>query len=627
MPADGTELPTTAADAIERVFVRVFTALAAMSWIGMVLAELGWFRPIPLAALAILGMVVGGLSLEGALRRQASRALRPVELLCVLVLGSLAGAVVLPPGDPVVGGADESVYLSIASHLRHHGALVTEDTLLAETPQEDWPRLFSRDRFWPQRLNRFDGGVQIVEGAPVLQPSFFHLLPAWIAGTELFASERAGRLVAPVFAVLSAIVLYLAARRLTSLVAAAAAGALLATSLGQAWCGRLPLSELPAQFFVLSGVWLTAWWADTDSAVPGVLAGVAFGLAALSRVDVLILVIPAVVVVLGVRWWQRGADRALVGYALALAVVSANAAAHALTIAQPYTLRIGRHLVHDRTLPALLAGAAALAFLGALLAVAQRRRWRISALGRYLGLAIAVATIGIVVHQPDRLIESPLAYLLTPVGLALAGVGLLRWSRRDDAAAWVVVLLAAASALAYLDRARDLPEMPGVFRRTLPVLLPLAGLLLADTLAPRRARRLWTIAGAIVLAGLIASGARHVGPILGQRIASGGRDAIHAIARNVPASAVLIVDRSLPSHLALAVDFIFSRSAVAADFALARSPERGPAALTRLMTRAARGAHEVLLLTAAEDPRAPWLPGVLPAGWTPYASTGCCPRL
>jgi hypothetical protein len=161
VPADGTELPAKAADAIERVFVRMFAAMAAVSWIGMVLAELGWFRPIPLAALAVLGMVVGGLSLERALRQQASRPLRPGDLLCVLALAAVAGAVVLPPGDPVVGGADESVYLSIASSLRHHGALMTPHTphtLLAEMLPEDWPRLFSRDRFWPQRLNRFDGG-------------------------------------------------------------------------------------------------------------------------------------------------------------------------------------------------------------------------------------------------------------------------------------------------------------------------------------------------------------------------------------------------------------------------------------------------------------------------------------
>jgi hypothetical protein len=74
---------------------------------------------------------------------------------------------VLPPADPLVAGADESVYLNLAGAIRQRGAILSEDRLLAETPQDDWPRLFSRDRFWPQRLNRFEGGVQIEDHEPV----------------------------------------------------------------------------------------------------------------------------------------------------------------------------------------------------------------------------------------------------------------------------------------------------------------------------------------------------------------------------------------------------------------------------------------------------------------------------
>ena len=158
-------------------------------------------------------------------------------------------------------------------------------------------------------------------------------------------------------------------------------------------------------------------------------------------------------------------------------------------------------------------------------------------MSRYLGLAIVVVTTVIVLRQPQHLIESPLAYLLTGPGLALAAIGLVRWSQREDLSAWLVLLLATTSALAYLDMPRDLPEMPGVFRRTLPVLLPLAALLVADTLVPRGATRRRAIAGSLLLFALIVAGARHVVPVLGRELPSGSREAVAAIVGELPASA------------------------------------------------------------------------------------------
>ncbi len=614
------------ADAIDRLFARLFAGIAALSWAGMVLAELGWFQPVPLLVLAATTAGVAWLLVGKALRREPAAPTARGAVLAVTGLVALAAGSVLPPGDPVVAGADESVYLSLASAVRQRGAILSHDALLADTPRDDWPRLFSRDRFWPQRLNRFEGGVQIADDAPVLQPSFFHLLPLWIAGVQIAAGEEAGAFVTPAFAILGVVALFLAGRRLTSSVAAAGAAALVATSLGQAWCGRQPLSELPAQFFVLCGVWFFAWWSAEGRVAAAVMAGLAFGIAAFTRVDVLMLVTPVVIVVLAACWWQRltprglgaeggGADRGLVAGAAALAIVTGHALLHALTIAQPYTLRIGRHLVHDRTMPAVLTVIAVLTASAALLVVGRRRQWRIAGMSRHLGLTIAIVTIAIVVRQPQRLIESPLIYLLTGPGLVLAAIGLVRWSRREDAPAWLVVLLAAASALAYLDMPRDLPDMPGVFRRTLPILLPLAALLVADTLVPRAATRRRAIVGSLVLVALIVAGARHLRPLLGQTLPSGSRETVAAIARDVPASALVIVDRGLPGHLALALDFIFGRSSLATEFVFRGDGADRVGALSRLIARTARANREVFFLAASASPG---FRDALPAGWTPY---------
>ena len=619
--------PTARADAIDRWFARIFVAIAGLSWAGLLLAEAGAFRFGPLILLGGGIVAVGLVVIERALRRDTRNGTSTASALAVIALAGVTTAVVLPPGDPVVAGADESVYLHLASGIRRSGAILSSDPLLEETPQDDWPRLFSRDRHWPQRLNRFEGGIQIADRGPILQPSFFHLLPVAIAGVETLVGDPAGAYVAPVFAILGMVALFLLARRLTSLTAAAGAAGLVATSLAQAWCGRQPLSELPAQYFVMSGLLFFTWWYLERRVVAALLSGVAFGMAAFTRLDVLMLVTPMLGLVLAVCWWHRLASRTapsderralgqgLTALTIALVTVTGHALLHAATIAQPYTLRIGRHFLRDRTLPTFVVAAVVLAALAAIAALGHRRRWKVAGLSRYLGPAIALVTIAIVLRHPQRLLESPLIYLLTGPGLALAAAGLAAWSWRDDAPSWLVLLLAAASAVAYLDMPRDLPEMPSVFRRTLPVLFPLAALLVAAVLVPPAARRWRRIMGILVLLALGVAGARHVTPIIGRPIPAGARAALTKIARDVPASALVIVDRGFPSHAALALDFSLGRTALSGDFVFREDAADRRAALSRLIAHTAATSREVFFLGNASPST---LPQALPAGWTPF---------
>jgi hypothetical protein len=91
---------------------------------------------------------------------------------------------------------------------------------------------------------------------------------------------------------------------------------------------------------------------------------------------------------------------------------------------------------------------------------------------------------------------------------------------------------------------------------------------------------------------------------------------VAAIAREIPASALVIVDRGLPSHLALALDFIFGRSSIAADFVLRDAAVDRVSALERLMTRTANAHRDVFVLAA---PTPSGLRDALPPEWTPYA--------
>jgi hypothetical protein len=50
--ASGPEPPSPrSTDGIDRLVARLFAGMVALSWTGLLLAELGWFRPVPIFAL------------------------------------------------------------------------------------------------------------------------------------------------------------------------------------------------------------------------------------------------------------------------------------------------------------------------------------------------------------------------------------------------------------------------------------------------------------------------------------------------------------------------------------------------------------------------------------------------
>lgn len=556
-------------DGLDAGFVVAFALAGTTAWLGLTLAEVGLLH----RSIAIAGLV--GLALPiSYLAARSIRGARPPRMATAILLSGILAAhavAVLPGADPRIDGADESVYLNVAARIARTGGLVTPDPLLAAIPAREWPRLFSRDRFWPQRLNRFPGGVQIAESAPVLQPNFFHLLPAWLALTQVLVGTST--FVPPLCSVLSIAALFLVTRRLVSEPAALAAAALLAINGGQIWGGRLPLSELPTQLFVLCTLFFAVWMLQTDARMPSVAAGAALGLAACSRIDVWLLVLPIVAGVLALDALRRGWRPSHRAYSLAAIPLLLQAGAHALTVSQPYTLRIFGHASRDAALPSLLAaGICALLAATILLWPAARRHLARSLTGWSHGaglLAIVGGVLWLAVRAGSGPLNGPLATLMSPPGVLLALGGLLLFVRDQSTAGLLVVALTMVSAAAYLDRARDIPVMPGVFRRVLPVLLPFTILAVTRLLLPLHAGRWPRLAGAVTLAALVVASAprglasamtpvpRHLGA------------AIRGVVQDVPPEALVLVDAGLPSHLALALEHTVGYPTLALDHALA----------------------------------------------------------
>jgi len=513
------------------------------------------------------------------------------------------------PVESLVDSVDENIYRHLASLITHRGGLAVNDRLLESTPPEEWRALLVLEKHFPNRLNRFDGGIQVAAGSPRLEPNFLHLLTPWTAAVMAFGGPAAAPWAAPLLALLSPVALFLAVRRLFTAEAAVAASALLVTNAAQVWVTRLPLSEVPVQLFVVSGIFFLAWWLSDRSVLPAVLSGVAFGLAASCRLDTLVLIIPFVAGILAIDR-SRGAGAHWRAAAIALGLLLLQALLHSLTVSQPYSLRLARLVTKDQSLAALGALAAAVTVVLGLLAMVRLsgRRLPSWAVARTGQIAAILIVVWLSWRMGNGFMTHHLVLALTPLGAALACIGVIRLAGKRDLGMVLVTTLLLASSVAYVESARDKPELPGVLRRDIPVLLPLSLITVTALLFPAGARPLRRLVGVGAAVWLVVTGAAHLPVVWLESSGAETHRALADLAGEFPPHALVIVEPGLPTHLDLALDFTFDRTALAQR----QVPAAGPAvrgAITRTLN-----AHAPVYILARDGSEAPPEDGTALAG-------------
>jgi len=578
-----------APDTAEYLFCALFALVAAVSWAALTLAELRVFSGPRVLVCSLALIVAGGVWARRARLPRPSLGLP--ALLWVLAL-TVTGAALIRPVESLVDSADENIYRHLASLISHRGGLAVNDRLLESTPPEEWRALLMLEKHWPHRLDRFDGGIQVAAGNPRLEPNFLHLLPAWTAAVMVLGGPAAAPWAAPLLALLSPVALFLAVRRLFTAEAAVAASALLVSNAAQVWAGRLPLSEVPAQLFVVSGIFFVAWWLSDRSALPAVLSGIAFGLSALCRLDTLVLIIPFVVGVLAIDW-SRGVRAHWHAATIALGLLLLQAVLHSLTVSQPYLLRLARLTTKDQSLGALGALAAAVTVVLGLLVMFRlsgRRlpSWAIARSGQIAAVSIVV---WLAWRRGNGFMSHHLVLALTPLGAGLACIGVVWLAGKRDLGVALVTTLLLVSSVAYVESARDKPELPGVLRRDIPVLLPLSLIAMTALLFPAGARPLRRLVGVGAGVWLVVTGAAHVPVVWLESSGAETHRALADLAGEFPPDALVIVEPGLPTHLDLAMDFTFDRTALAQR----RVPAARPA-VRAAITRTLKASTPVFIL-------------------------------
>ncbi len=487
-----------ALSAAEKGFFLLLGGVLFLSPPALILAELQLFTlPRLVAVQGILTLPVVGFWLQSEVRAgtllKSIRSLgRPATVLALAgVVAGLWVWVIGPPSEYLIGGRDHGVYVNTGVHIARSGGILIDDEALRLAPAASRPLLTNPavDTFqagfpgpWSegQRISGFT--IRDLDRG-IITPHAFHLYPAWFA--VFYAAGGLDFLLWPTvgFALLGLWGVALTAGRLYGRPVAAAALALLATNLVQAWFARYPTAEILLQPLFWGGLLAAILWLRTGSRYAAVLAGLAFGLTHLAKLDTVFIPI-GLLVFFSVRRLsgrrQPGAAFFWIPYGLLLA----HAAVHALAISTIYSIDHAVRTLLPGFLANPLAAAAAghtypvdiltqlwrengstlllLAVLGGLAVVglwlASRRLapadpgpWKFPWGQRAAALLLAAALIGLFLLDgtPFELVGSvvvgQMGWYLTPLALGLALLGFsLRLAETSDGvelfALWMVLI-------------------------------------------------------------------------------------------------------------------------------------------------------------------------------------------
>ena len=408
----------------------------------------------------------------------------------LLVLG-MGTAIRLDPSPYLHGGQDQGIYVNVGHHIARTGRLRPVDPLLAGKV----PGLLAVDvhashelRPIPEgsplagvREGRWNAGLHIEDASEGrIIPAFFHLLPVWLAITELDFGFARSTWALVLFAGLAQLAAFGLGYRLGAgdddddlgdRRRAWAVGLIAATGLAlnplDLWISTFPVTENLARTALLGAAWLGLEASRAErKGEPGALlmaalAGLVFAAGAFARGSMLAL---AIVLALTLVVAPNDAPKTRATLLSALVIGATLAAIQAILHSWPYFFSAASNHFHVPRIQPFQAEAVnwAVAIGAGVLVIDRavvwlRRRWprlelgdRVVAIGVTLMLLGALAALGYRVldpsdaYAPSQSVAAVLLRHCGPFVLALALVGLFAaaWRARPSTRVWVVLAAA-----------------------------------------------------------------------------------------------------------------------------------------------------------------------------------------
>lgn len=539
----------------------------------------GWLLSLALASYALRGSFVG----------QRQSRLRRV-LLGVITLVAL-GLYAAFPHDSFFVGRDQGTYSNQALHIARTGQLTL-----------DWPQGFT-DPKMKRATPPGWSATGIYPGTAALTVQFSPVLPIWLAfafsGFGIHGLLGFNALVATLC---SGVFFALASRLLTRRMALVAT-AFFALNPMQIWIARVALSEVLAQYLLLSGSLLVLLLARARPRLGWLFGGVVVGASVFVRIDGFVLAPLA----LAFGWFSsvaegerraslaastggNGAVAARTIAALRPEALGAAGVGASLLLGVVLYMQTSPHYVRaqsEQLIPIALLSACVLALWLVLARFApELPKKLVSARAFWAVLAGALALLCVYAYfvrpvlepfsvrqrhgvpiQPIRrdfrensfvnlgIYVTPVLAFLAPAGFWLALRRTL--SKRRPQAVLFFLMICSGYSLLYLYRPAISPDHPWGMRRFVPIVIPafvLLSLYALDGLRwPRVARRYRVVWTALLSAALLGFSAYRARPYLFFKEYDGAYQFVTRLAEAIPSGRVVICDMSarMFGHLAL----------------------------------------------------------------------------
>ncbi|GEM_PF-1709779 len=566
-----------ALDFSETLYLSIFTSLVLTSWIGLILAELGFFT-LPALLLVLVALCVGLAWYARA--RGCSWTLphpRP-SVQATLLVGILLVAAWLyaRPAEAFLVLDDAGVYILSGAHLAETGELFAHDPALADLPPDVAGEVLFSAPFWSE-WTRFWGPFFIwTWWRDLVLFGFLHLPRLWAGLFALLAGPAAAVWATPVFGLSGTAGVYFLGRRILSGRVGLLATGLLTLNFVQIWHSRFPLSDMPMQTFLMGGLYLLALYLESPSFFLGLLGGLSIATLFLIRLEAVLIV--GVVGALFLYWRFRGNGRTCpepdrrkehIVFLGSLGLALAYATLHNVLFAWRYLLWI---FLHNLTPSLARVGVfGALGFIAVAIWAVVRPEVlssllrRLAAHWRTLVPAGLIALVGYLafIAQGWRWMAHWLAQYWTWPGLLIAVGGfILLLARRPRRCMWPFLALALTYGTLFIMVPYVTPVQPWAMRRMVPLVMPALALFTAYAVLslPKLRWHLERVAQAVVIGGLLFAFLRVDRPFLYHVEYQGSLDQLALLAAQFEPEALILFDNGDPSqHVTQPLAYLFHR--------------------------------------------------------------------
>ncbi|MEM7331958.1 MAG: glycosyltransferase family 39 protein [Chloroflexota bacterium] len=568
------------------LFLAFMGTVIFVGWTGVVLVSFGQF--------SLLNVTLAALFLGGGLwlwkRPFASpkfQTLHATELgLLLLMLG--AAIVYFRPHEYVLGGIDPGVYVNIAANAVRTGEFHVNDEWSANLVPFADVTLREQPPQWRSRYLQFVGWYLDDKTPGRIIPQFFPFHSMLVAVGISLGGLFAGLLVTPVWGVLSLTAVYYTTRQLFNEWVGILTAVFLAITPTHIYFARYPTTEPLTLLLVFTGLlaFQKLWDNEAGKELWGILMGISFGAAFLTRIDLPVVAI-LLVGFLFLRWWQNEWHKGWTLAAVALSTLMAHAAVSAWLLNAPYVWNTygGVATLLGGSTVVIGVGVVGVTLAVGCLVLIWRTEWQTfvaSPVGRFLRsrrlrwmIAISVVAISLFAYFVRPIIQPVVSYpswptgaeaflldgenwvrlgwYLTPLGLALATIGLaiivLRYSLNRFG---FFLFVGGLSIIQYVYRIFNTPYHIYAMRRYVPIVIPVLVVFAAVALwllfqQERRWIKVATVVIGIGLFGGLLYQARFVLPL---RDLEGATAQLVQVANAIEPDAILVISEPATSTFA-----------------------------------------------------------------------------